>query len=76
MSLRKKTGEPATAQPSSANDQTKRTVESALGQNVMGDFLPSDLFDTVDAQVSGGRLSRMVICRTESGSNCKMLQGN
>lgn len=29
-----------------ADEQVKRTVESALGQNVMGDFLPSDLYGT------------------------------
>lgn len=29
-----------------ANEQVKRAVESALGQNVTGDFLPSDLYGT------------------------------
>lgn len=27
-----------------ASEQVRRTVESALGQNVMGDFLPSDMY--------------------------------
>ena len=48
MSSRKRSAEARAIAASEAgallNVQTTRAVESALGQNIAGDFLPSDMF--------------------------------
>lgn len=46
MTARKRAQAEPANDDTGGSEQVKRTVESALGQNVMGDFLPSDLYAT------------------------------
>ncbi|GLS30317.1 class II poly(R)-hydroxyalkanoic acid synthase [Mesorhizobium albiziae] len=49
------------------NDQIHRTVESALGQNVTGDFLPSDLIGTANAMMVDAFTKPMAAARAAFG---------
>jgi polyhydroxyalkanoate synthase len=68
MSERKQSAKGQTADAGAGVDeQATRAVEAALGQNVMGDFLPSDMFATATDLFFGAARQPMALAKATLG---------